>query len=70
MGLQAAFGAVETYLALADKGPLDKQSLEEEESLMASLSIEDRKKHKLKMKKVGAWTGKLCSWVCNKNECQ
>lgn len=43
---------METYLKLADKGPLEEQSLEEEEAMLASLSLEDRKKHKLKKKKV------------------
>ena len=45
---------METFLALADKGPLDKRSQAEEDSMLASLSLEDRKKHKLKKKKVGA----------------
>lgn len=52
--LQAAYGAIETYLELANKGPRAQQSLEAEETLLASLSLEDRKKHKLKKKKVEA----------------
>lgn len=57
---QAAFGAVETFLSLADNGPLSKQNLEGEESLLAGLSLEDRKKHKLKMKKARPFTP-LCT---------
>ena len=60
--LQAAFGAVDTYLRLADKGPLEEQSLEEEEAMLASLSLGERKKHKLKKKKVchRLFTSKVC----------
>jgi len=48
---KAAFGAVETYLELATRGPQHQQQLEEEEGLLDAMSLDDRKKYKLKKKK-------------------
>ena len=50
--LQAAQAAVRVYLELADAPNKQKQQEEDEEALLASLSLEDRKKAKLKKKKV------------------
>lgn len=52
MCLQAACAAVDTYLELADAPARQQQSLEQEEALLAAMSLEDQKKHKLKRKKV------------------
>lgn len=50
--MQAACGCIETYLELANAPARDKQKLEEEESALAAMSLEDQKKLKLKKKKV------------------
>ena len=52
--LQAAVGAVEVYLELASAPARQQQSLKEEEALLANMSLEDQKKHKMKRKKVPA----------------
>ena len=48
---QAACGAVRCYLALHDK-PLSEESDADEAARVAAMSVEDRKKYKLKKKKV------------------
>ena len=48
---QAAFGAVRCYLSLHDK-PLSEESDADEAARVAAMSVEDRKKYKLKKKKV------------------
>lgn len=60
---------METYLELATRGPQQQQQLEEEEGLLDAMSLDDRKKYKLKKKKVSyipplpimSWTIARCT---------
>lgn len=50
--LQAVWGAVETYLELADGPNRQQQELEREEARLAAMSVDDQKKERLRKKKV------------------
>ena len=50
--MQAAYGAIEAYLALASAPAQQQQSLEAEEALMAGMSLDEKKKYKQKKRKV------------------
>jgi hypothetical protein len=58
--LQAALGAIQCYLALHDAPAAAAAAEEAAEAQLAALSPEERKREKLRRKKVGSFAGSVC----------